>query len=134
MTELRVNDRYKDKMYLARKKPPPRRSSDFVSKIRQSIRLISTRKQEQKGMEQTLDDEAEAGTEDDEYRERLCREFGYTREEVETMLNQKTAGGEKKEKVQKAEEETNEGEYDEALSESDDAEGIVDALLARYTM
>lgn len=145
MTDLKGNDRNKDEMYLTRKRSRSRRRS--VSKIRQSIRLINTRKQEQEDMEQTLDDEAEADTKDDEFRERLRREFEYTREEAETetILDQKTADAEKKwkreerkevkqEKDQQAEEETNGGEFDEALSESDDAEGIVDALLARYTM
>ncbi|KAJ5371549.1 Glucose-methanol-choline oxidoreductase N-terminal [Penicillium concentricum] len=63
--------------------------------------------------------------------------------ESETILDRKKAddGNEEKgeamdemeEKSQQAENETDDGEYDEA-SESGDAEGIVDALLARYTV
>lgn len=90
-------------------------------------------------MEQELDDGTEADTKDEEHREGCSIEFEYT-----ANLHQKTGDGEKnleieerregkQEMGQHAEKETNEVEYHKAWSESDDAESIVDALLARYT-
>lgn len=163
MTELKVNDRSKDKMYLTRRKPSTRRSSDFISKIRRSIPLINGRSKEQEDWEQTLDDKAEAEMKEQRFRQQLDREFGCTKEEIEAILNRKSAvvEGEKKEKVERKKgekEETKEevkyektedwkqtrekyqfeqqtdGEDDDALSESDDAEVIIDSLLAKYTM
>lgn len=171
MTELKVNDRSKDKMYPARRKPSTRRSSHFISKIRRSIPLINRRNKEQEDWEQTLDDKAEAEMKEQEFRQQLDREFGYTKEDIEAILNRKPAvvEGEKKEKKKKEErkkgerkkgekegtkeevkyektedwkqtrekyqfEQQTDGEDDDALSESDDAEVIIDALLAKYTM
>ena len=71
MTELKVNDRNKDKMYLTRKKPSTRRSTHFISKIRQSIPLINRRNKEQEDLEQTLDDKAETDMKEQEFRQRL---------------------------------------------------------------
>lgn len=141
---MRVNDRNKDKMFLIRKKPPLRRSSDFLGKIRQALPFINRRKQEWGNSEQQLPYAVEGDINDEKFQERLQSQFGYTSEEVEELLNRKTADGERRRKSeriieeqgetgQQIEEETNEGEDIEALSDSDDAEGIVDALLSRYT-
>lgn len=87
-------------------------------------------------MEQTLDDKAEADMKAQEFRCRLHSELGYTKEEVETILNRKPAviGGEKKEEKKEEWKETREKYQFKQQTEGEDAEGIIDALLARYTM
>ncbi|KAJ6095937.1 hypothetical protein N7486_006683 [Penicillium sp. IBT 16267x] len=125
-----------------------RRSNGFISKIRQIIPFINRRKQEQEDTESTFDNAVEGDMMGEASRQRIRRKFRYSREEVENLnfLNRKTADGEKewrrKESSdegqrytgQEFEKETIKGEDVEILPESDDTEGIVDALLAKYTV
>lgn len=129
-TEIKVNERNKDRMFLIRKKPPPEWDDGFKSKVRQFLHFTGRRKQEQE------DGEFPVPFRPQQSEESLKRH---------STFNSKTAGEDNEWKSEvssdkgqgdtkrKSELEMKEYEEIEILTESDDAEGIVDALLAKYT-
>ncbi|KAJ5785313.1 Glucose-methanol-choline oxidoreductase N-terminal [Penicillium pulvis] len=139
--KAKVNDPKKDRIIYVRKKTSKRRSrkkslpqqnSGFMSWIRQSIPFFrqrkQDRKQEQGDTEQKSNNKAQAGKiESSNPSNRTA--VGEEREEISGNIEE-----EEQEVGQQAEEEPEVGEEVEALSESDDAEDIVDDILTRHSI
>ncbi|KAJ5993560.1 Glucose-methanol-choline oxidoreductase N-terminal [Penicillium sp. IBT 35674x] len=129
-SKLKVGDQHEDRLFIIRKKPPPEWNIGLMSKIKQIIPFIRRQKQEQ-----------EDGNSPVQFRRQRSGE----RLERSSVPTPKGAGGEdewkseetsnkmQRDTKRESEMEMKEHEEVEVLADSDDAEGIVDALLAKYT-